>query len=136
MIRFRYAWLKLFNLQKSFNKKLTQKDLQLLASSVLLAALSVTPYDHKYGASHLELENEKDRSLRMANLFNFSFDSKRENREMVCFPSVLQVKIIFHNLIICFLINLLFTFQVSRASLLSELVCHGSFFGYCYFLLA
>ena len=86
-----YAWLKLFNLQKSFNKKLTQKDLQLLASSVLLAALSVKPYDHKYGASHLELENEKDRSLRMANLFNFNFDSKRENREMVCLPSVLQV---------------------------------------------
>ena len=86
-----YAWLKLFNLQKSFNKKLTQKDLQILASSVLLAALSVTPYDHKYGASHLELENEKDRSLRMANLVNFSLDSKRENREMVCLPSVLQV---------------------------------------------
>ncbi|KAM3207007.1 hypothetical protein ACQJBY_062288 [Aegilops geniculata] len=85
-----YAWLKLFNLQKSFNKKLTQKDLQLLASSVLLAALSVTPYDHKYGASHLELENEKDRSLRMANLFNFSFDSKRENREMVSRASLLS----------------------------------------------
>ncbi|XBI75335.1 hypothetical protein VPH35_068716 [Triticum aestivum] len=85
-----YAWLKLFNLQKSFNKKLTQKDLQILASSVLLAALSVTPYDHKYGASHHELENEKDRSLRMANLFNFSFDSKRENREMVSRASLLS----------------------------------------------
>ncbi|XP_037462877.1 eukaryotic translation initiation factor 3 subunit A-like [Triticum dicoccoides] len=85
-----YAWLKLFNLQKSFNKKLTQKDLQLLASSVLLAALSVKPYDHKYGASHLELENEKDRSLRMANLFNFNFDSKRENREMVSRASLLS----------------------------------------------
>ncbi|KAF7093300.1 hypothetical protein CFC21_095720 [Triticum aestivum] len=85
-----YAWLKLFNLQKSFNKKLTQKDLQLLASSVLLAALSVKPYDHKYGASHLELENEKDRSLRMANLFNFNFDSKRANREMVSRASLLS----------------------------------------------
>ncbi|KAM0837775.1 hypothetical protein ACQ4PT_061404 [Festuca glaucescens] len=84
-----YAWLKLFNLQKSFNKKLTQKDLQLLASSVLLAALSVTPYDHKYGASHLELENEKERSFRMANLVNFSLDSKRENREMASRASLL-----------------------------------------------
>jgi translation initiation factor 3 subunit A len=91
-----YAWLKLFNLQKSYNKNLSQKDLQLIASSVLLAALSVAPYDQKYGASHLETENEKERNLRMANLVNFSLDSKRENREMP-----------------------------SRASLLSELVSKG-----------
>uniref|UniRef100_A0A0E0JDF0 Eukaryotic translation initiation factor 3 subunit A n=1 Tax=Oryza punctata TaxID=4537 RepID=A0A0E0JDF0_ORYPU len=77
-----YAWLKLFYLQKSYNKNLSQKDLQLIASSVLLAALAVSPYDHKYGASHLELENEKDRNLRIANLVNFSLDSKRENREV------------------------------------------------------
>uniref|UniRef100_A0A0D9UW61 Eukaryotic translation initiation factor 3 subunit A n=1 Tax=Leersia perrieri TaxID=77586 RepID=A0A0D9UW61_9ORYZ len=77
-----YAWLKLFYLQKSYNKNLTQKDLQLIASSVLLAALAVSPYDHKYGASHHELENEKDRNLRIANLVNFSLDSKRENREV------------------------------------------------------
>jgi len=82
-----YAWLKLFNLQKSYNKNLSQKDLQLIASSVLLAALSVAPYDQKYGASHLETENEKERSMRMANLVNFSLDSKRENREMVCSPN-------------------------------------------------
>ncbi|KAM0900272.1 hypothetical protein ACQ4PT_020741 [Festuca glaucescens] len=85
-----YAWLKLFNLQKSYNKNITQKDLQLLASSVLLAALSVTPYDNKYGASHLELENEKERGLRMANLVNFSLDSKRENREMASRASLLS----------------------------------------------
>ncbi|CAL4957825.1 unnamed protein product [Urochloa decumbens] len=91
-----YAWLKLFNLQKSYNKNLSQKDLQLIASSVLLAALSVAPYDQKYGASHLETENEKERKMRMANLVNFSLDSKRENRELP-----------------------------SRASLLSELVSKG-----------
>ncbi|KAG2596009.1 hypothetical protein PVAP13_5KG124800 [Panicum virgatum] len=91
-----YAWLKLFNLQKSYNKNLSQKDLQLIASSVLLAALSVAPYDQKYGASHLETENEKERNLRMVNLVNFSLDSKRENRELP-----------------------------SRASLLSELVSKG-----------
>ncbi|KAG2587284.1 hypothetical protein PVAP13_5NG132100 [Panicum virgatum] len=78
-----YAWLKLFNLQKSYNKNLSQKDLQLIASSVSLSALSVAPYDQKYGASHLETENEKERNLRMANLVNFSLDSKRENRELV-----------------------------------------------------
>jgi hypothetical protein len=126
-----YAWLKLFNLQRSYNKNLKQNDLQLLASSVLLAALSVTPYDHKYGASHLELENEKERSLRMANLVNFSLDSKRENREMV--SSSGHCKYIFLNVIICFLIILLSPFQASRASLLAELVCHVTFFGCCFY---
>ena len=78
-----YAWLKLFTLQKSYNKNLTQKDLQLIASSVLLAALSVNPFDHKHGASHLELENEKERNLRMASLIGFTPDPKRENKELV-----------------------------------------------------
>ena len=78
-----YAWFKLFTLQKSYNKNLSQKDLQLIASSVLLAALSVTPYDQKHGASHLELENEKERNLRMASLINFTLDPKGESREMV-----------------------------------------------------
>ncbi|KAA0063774.1 hypothetical protein IC582_029097 [Cucumis melo] len=78
-----YAWLKLFSLQKSFNKNLSQKDLQLIASSVLLAALAVSPYDSKHGASHLELEHEKERNLRMANLIGFSLDSKLESRDVL-----------------------------------------------------
>lgn len=78
-----YAWLKLFSLQKSFNKNLSQKDLQLIASSVVLAALSVPPYDRSYGASHLELENEKERSLRVANLIGFDVEPKAESREVV-----------------------------------------------------
>jgi len=78
-----YAWLKLFSLQKNFNKNLTQKDLQTIASSVVLAALSVSPYDHTRGASHLELENEKERNMRMANLINFNLDPKPESREVV-----------------------------------------------------
>ncbi|KAJ8759643.1 hypothetical protein K2173_009290 [Erythroxylum novogranatense] len=91
-----YAWIKLFTLQKSFNKNLSQKDLQLIASSVVLAALAVAPYDHKRGASHLELENEKERNLKMANLIEFNLDPKSENRE-----------------------------PLSRSSLLSELVSKG-----------
>ncbi|KAM0934722.1 putative proteasome component (PCI) domain, eukaryotic translation initiation factor 3 subunit A [Dioscorea sansibarensis] len=91
-----YAWLKLFTLQKSYNKNLSQKDLQFIASSVLLAALSVTPYDHSYGSSHWELENEKERNLRMTSLISFIVDPKREGREVL-----------------------------SRASLLSELVSKG-----------
>ncbi|KAG1365341.1 Eukaryotic translation initiation factor 3 subunit A [Cocos nucifera] len=85
-----YAWLRLFTLQKSYNKNLSQKDLQLIASSVLLAALSVAPYDHKYGVSHLELENEKERNLQMASLINFTLDPKRESREMLSRSSLLM----------------------------------------------
>ena len=69
-----YAWYKLYILQKSYNKNLTQKDLQLMASSLLLAAISVMPYDHKHGAHHFELENEKERSLIMSSLLGFSLD--------------------------------------------------------------
>ncbi|KAF5739893.1 eukaryotic translation initiation factor 3 subunit A [Tripterygium wilfordii] len=78
-----YAWLKLFTLQKSFNKNLSQKDLQMIASSVVLAVLAVIPYDKTRGASHLELENEKERNLRMANLIGFNLDPKLEKREVV-----------------------------------------------------
>ncbi|XVE63100.1 hypothetical protein DITRI_Ditri06bG0172600 [Diplodiscus trichospermus] len=78
-----YAWFKLFTLQKSFNKNLSQKDLQLIASSVVLAALSVSPYDQTRGASHLELENGKERNLRMTNLIGFNLEPKLENREVV-----------------------------------------------------
>ncbi|KAB5529180.1 hypothetical protein DKX38_019261 [Salix brachista] len=85
-----YAWLKLFTLQKSFNKNLSQKDLQMIASSVVLAALAVTPYDHTYGASHSELENEKERNLRMANLIGFNLDLKPESREVLSRPSLLS----------------------------------------------
>ncbi|KAL6516333.1 Eukaryotic translation initiation factor 3 subunit A [Orobanche gracilis] len=84
-----YAWLKLFSLQKSFNKNLNQKDLQLIASSVVLAALSVPPYDRSYGASHLELENEKERSFRVANLIAFDVEPKPENREVLSRSSLL-----------------------------------------------
>ncbi|KAE8705573.1 Eukaryotic translation initiation factor 3 subunit A [Hibiscus syriacus] len=84
-----YAWFKLFSLQKSFNKNLGQKDLQLIASSVVLAALSVTPYDQMLGASHLELENAKERNLRMANLIGFNLESKLENREVFSRSSLL-----------------------------------------------
>ncbi|GMI84441.1 eukaryotic translation initiation factor 3A [Hibiscus trionum] len=84
-----YAWFKLFSLQKNFNKNLSQKDLQLIASSVVLAALSVTPYDQTLGASHVELENYKERNLRMANLIGFNLESKLENREVFSRSSLL-----------------------------------------------
>ncbi|KAK7378564.1 hypothetical protein VNO80_04008 [Phaseolus coccineus] len=84
-----YAWFRLFLLQKSFNKNLSQKDLQLIASSVVLAALSVPPHDRTHGASHLELEHEKERNLRMANLIGFNLETKPESREMLSRSSLL-----------------------------------------------
>ncbi|KAF9615770.1 hypothetical protein IFM89_026371 [Coptis chinensis] len=76
-----YVWLKNFTLEKSYNKKLTQNDLQLIASSIVLAALSVVPYNHMRGAAHLELQNEKERSLRMSSLIGFILDPKSQSRE-------------------------------------------------------
>lgn len=91
-----YAWYKLYNLQKSYNKNLTAKDLQLMASAVVLATLAVPPYDRKHGAHHFELEMEKDRNIRMANILGFNIDAKKDSREVL-----------------------------SRAALLSELVAKG-----------
>ncbi|CAJ2671942.1 unnamed protein product [Trifolium pratense] len=58
-----YAWFNLFLLQKSFHKSPSQKDMELIASAVVLSALSVPPYE-----SNLELEQEKEINLRRANL--------------------------------------------------------------------
>ncbi|KAH9755402.1 eukaryotic translation initiation factor 3 subunit A [Citrus sinensis] len=85
-----YAWFKLFTLQKTYNKNLSLKDLQLIASSVVLAALLVVPYDRSRSASHLELENEKDRNLRMANLIGFELDPKFDSREALSRSSLLS----------------------------------------------
>ena len=71
------------SLIKDTIKKLAQKDLQLMASSVLLASISIMPYDYKHGAHHFELENEKERSLRITSLLGFSLDSKKDTREVV-----------------------------------------------------
>lgn len=67
---FRY---KLFNLAKTYNKNLTQSDVQGMASSVLLAGLAIPPYDaasSAQGDAAAELEHE--RSMRMASILGFS----------------------------------------------------------------
>jgi hypothetical protein len=40
----RYAWYKLYNLSKGYNKNLSAGDVQTLASNVLLSALAILPY--------------------------------------------------------------------------------------------
>lgn len=69
-----YAWLKLFNFTKSYNKNMTPPDLQSMASSVLLAMLSILPYDPRAQLSQDEQlqEQEKERILRMANILGFA----------------------------------------------------------------
>eukprot|EP00735_Rhodelphis_limneticus_P009051 TRINITY_DN2504_c0_g1::TRINITY_DN2504_c0_g1_i1::g.19223::m.19223 TRINITY_DN2504_c0_g1::TRINITY_DN2504_c0_g1_i1::g.19223 ORF type:complete len:1149 (-),score=422.51,sp/Q9LD55/EIF3A_ARATH/43.52/0.0,PCI/PF01399.22/1.4e+03,PCI/PF01399.22/1.1e-15,PCI/PF01399.22/1.5e+04,Apc5/PF12862.2/0.34 TRINITY_DN2504_c0_g1_i1:363-3722(-) len=68
-----YAWYKLFILTKSQKKKLKDDELQLMASNVLLAALSVAQTDQKEGLLDLEISDiEKDNKLRMSALLGFS----------------------------------------------------------------
>lgn len=72
---------KLFNLSKAYNKGLSQSDVQMMATSVLLAALSILPYEHKdKDRSEADSELEKERSVRMATILGFSVDTKRNAR--------------------------------------------------------
>ena len=52
-------------------------------SYVFLDAISIMPYDYKHGAHHFELDNEKERSSRMASILGFSLDSKMDTKEVV-----------------------------------------------------
>ena len=69
----RYAWYKLYNLAKGYNKNLTSSDVQMLAGNVLLSALAISPYSAADSArSEADAEQEKERSARMANLLGFT----------------------------------------------------------------
>lgn len=103
-----YAWSKLCYLQRSYNKNLKDRDLQILSSAVVLAALAVPPYDratrsgalglstftgggavsNRSGAS--EGEAERDRCLRMANLIGIVVDAKKDPRELLSRGALLQ----------------------------------------------
>jgi translation initiation factor 3 subunit A len=78
-----YSWFKLFLLQKSFHKNLSQKDMELIASAVVLSALSVLPYENNF-----ELEHEMERNLKMAKLIFFNLENKTDSKTTVFyFPS-------------------------------------------------
>jgi len=69
----RYAWYKLYNLAKAYNKNLTPGDVQSLAANVLLSALAIPAFSSADLAhSEAAAEQEKDRSARMANLLGFT----------------------------------------------------------------
>ena len=68
----RYAWSRLFNLAKTYNKNLSAGDVQQLSCNVLLSALSIMPYDvSDAGHTEAELDLEKERSIRMATILGF-----------------------------------------------------------------
>ena len=58
-----------------------------MATSVLLAALSILPYEHKdKDRTEADSELEKERSVRMATILGFSVDTKRNARSVVASP--------------------------------------------------
>ena len=73
----------------------------MMESSVLLAAISIIPYDYKHGAHHFELENEKVRSSRMASILGFSLDSKMNTREVVGYLNGRGAYVIISDVCIC-----------------------------------
>jgi hypothetical protein len=64
---------KLLNLARSYNKNVTTADVSGMASCVLLAALSIPPYDRSAAATtDAQAEVERERSARMASILGFS----------------------------------------------------------------
>lgn len=78
-----YAWYKLYRLAIKYNKKLTEADVQMLSSSVLLAALGVCPYNRD-NALHREVRTEAvaERQRRMSSILRFGLESKTEMAEV------------------------------------------------------
>eukprot|EP00029_Vermamoeba_vermiformis_P007664 TRINITY_DN3379_c0_g1_i4.p1 TRINITY_DN3379_c0_g1~~TRINITY_DN3379_c0_g1_i4.p1 ORF type:complete len:1156 (+),score=420.75 TRINITY_DN3379_c0_g1_i4:54-3521(+) len=71
-----YAWNKYYEL-KQVHSELSADESRMLASQVLLAALSVPIVREEEDEFMVEFDNQKERNARMAGLLNFSID-KRE----------------------------------------------------------
>ncbi|EIE20453.1 hypothetical protein COCSUDRAFT_30620 [Coccomyxa subellipsoidea C-169] len=86
-----YAWYKLYNLSKTYNKNLTGGDVQTLAANVLLSAMAIPPFGAAdLARSEAAAEQEKERSMRMANLLGFSVDAKRDMRSALSRKALLS----------------------------------------------
>ena len=87
-----YAWYKLFNLSKAYNRNLTPEDLKAMASAVLLSAVAIPPYESRTSASasNEEIENAKERDVRMATLLGYTLDPKRDPREVLSRKALLS----------------------------------------------
>ena len=87
-----YAWYKLFNLSKTYNRNLTPEDLKAMASTVLLSAVAIPPYESRTSASPSlqELDIAKERDVRMATLLGYTLDPKRDPREVLSRKALLS----------------------------------------------
>ena len=74
-----YAWYKLFNISRSYNKNLQEKDLELMATAVVLSTLAILPYDTKVAHGLYEVELEREKAARVANLLGFAAEAKRDS---------------------------------------------------------
>ncbi|CAI7773900.1 unnamed protein product [Closterium sp. NIES-54] len=137
-----YAWYKLYLLQRSYNKNLKDKDLQLLASAVVLSALAVPPYERFAGGAGAgaggrggaEGELAREKAVRMANLLGVVVDPKKDPRQMVRgggFPLVVVFPfspLVVPSLRMYLLLMdpvLLAPAQLSRSALLQEITAKG-----------
>ena len=74
MMNCAYAWLKVFNLARKYNTKLKQSDMHMMATAVMLTALSILPYQRSFLGSFTELrsDHEKERQRRLASILSFA----------------------------------------------------------------
>ena len=85
-----YAWYKLFNISRAYNKNLQERDMELMANAVVLSTLSILPYETKTSHGFYEVELERERAGRVANLLGFAVDSKRDAREALSRSALLS----------------------------------------------
>mmetsp|Transcript_33594 Transcript_33594/g.54432 ORF Transcript_33594/g.54432 Transcript_33594/m.54432 type:complete len:1134 (+) Transcript_33594:97-3498(+) len=74
-----YAWYKLYTLTRAQQKNISQDDTKIMASQVLLAALSIPPTEKKASGFHFDFDLEKEKNLRMATLMGFSTNPRRDS---------------------------------------------------------
>ena len=74
MMNCAYAWLKVFNLARKYNTKLKPTDVQMMATAVMLTALSILPYQRSFLGSFTELrsDHEKERQRRLSSILSFA----------------------------------------------------------------
>ncbi|EFJ51612.1 eukaryotic translation initiation factor 3a [Volvox carteri f. nagariensis] len=87
-----FAWLKLFSFARQHARGLLPSDYQQMATSVLLAALAILPYERGPAAGTrtgavasdaVAAEQEKDRANRMATILGFAVDAKKDARSLL-----------------------------------------------------
>lgn len=91
-----YAWYRLFTFSRTLNKSLTPADVTIMASNVVLSALSVLPYDPASTAStgstsvgtgntldRAGASMETDRATKMASVLGFNVETRRDGRPLL-----------------------------------------------------